>query len=251
MSQKNIYFVSDSHLGVPDAQHSMIREKKLVSWLDGIAPEASDIFLLGDIFDFWFEYSMVVPKGYVRLLGKLAEIVETGVRVHYFTGNHDMWQSDYFQSELGVKVYHCPAEFNLQGKHCYVGHGDGLGPGDTLYKLQKKLFASKMARKLFSFIHPGIGIRLALFLSWKSRKSNEKTDTRFLGADKESLVLYSKELLKRKQFDYFIFGHRHYPTNIEIAQGTRFINTGDWINHFSYAVMSEGEIELKEFSAGS
>jgi len=244
---KKIYFMSDSHLGVPDSQSSMQRERMLVQWLERVSADASDIFLLGDIFDFWFEYSTVVPRGFVRLLGKLADIVEKGIQVHYFTGNHDMWAFGYFESELGLRIYRQPLEIMLQGKRCYIGHGDGLGPGDHVYKLQKRIFKSRISQKLFSLIHPGFGTRLALFLSKKSRQSHSQDEAHLMGEDKESLIAYSKGILAIRHVDFFIFGHRHYPVMLDIGQNSHFVNTGDWITKFSYAVLSGGKMELRYF----
>jgi UDP-2,3-diacylglucosamine hydrolase len=242
-----IYFMSDSHLGIPDWKSSLIREKMLVRWLDMVAKDASEIYLLGDIFDFWFEYQTVVPKGFVRLLGKLAEISDSGIAVHYFTGNHDMWAFDYFESELGLHVHRHPIEVQSQGKLLYIAHGDGLGPGDIGYKIMKRIFSSKISQKLFSYIHPGIGTGLALFFSKRSRLANGDRDSYFRGEDKESLIAFSKEILKLKNIDYFIFGHRHYPILMEISPGVVFVNTGDWITHFSYAVLDHGVLSLRYF----
>lgn len=242
-----IYFVSDSHLGVPDPASSLIREKLLVRWLDTVAPNADEIFLLGDVFDFWFEYQTVVPKGFVRLLGKLAELADRGVKLHFFTGNHDLWAFDYLEKEVGLTVHRRPIERVFDGKRFYIGHGDGLGPGDTGYKVLKAIFTCRLCQRLFSFIHPGTGIRLASYLSRKSRAANGKTDEHFLGADKEFLVAYCRQVLEKKEVDYFVFGHRHLPLDMEVGPGSRYINTGDWVSHFSYAVFGEGKMQLKYF----
>ncbi len=244
---EKIYFVSDSHLGVPDREHSLLREKMLVRWLDMAARDASEIYLLGDIFDFWFEYRTVIPKGFVRLLGKLAEIVDKGIVVHYFTGNHDMWAFDYFENEIGLTIHRKPIEAYHQDKRLHIAHGDGLGPGDHGYKLMKRVFSNKIAQKLFSFLHPGFGTGLAMFLSKKSRLANGDRDSYFRGEDKESLIIYSKEIMTLKKFDFFIFGHRHYPISMEISPGVLFVNTGDWITHFSYAVLENGRLSLRYF----
>ncbi len=244
---EKIYFVSDSHLGVPDRERSLARERMLVRWLDMAARDASEIYLLGDIFDFWFEYSTVVPKGYVRLLGKLAEIADRGIKVHYFTGNHDMWAFNYFNTEMGLIMHRHPIEANHHGKVLYIAHGDGLGPGDMGYKWLKKIFSNRICQKLFSFIHPGFGTGLALYFSRRSRLSNGDKDRYFRGEDKESLITYSKEMLKSGHVDYFIFGHRHYPISMEIVPGVVFVNTGDWLTNFSYAVLDQGVLSLQYF----
>ncbi len=244
---QKIYFVSDSHLGVPDRERSLAREIMLVRWLDMAARDASEIYLLGDIFDFWFEYSTVVPKGYVRLLGKLAEIADSGIMVHYFTGNHDMWAFDYFEKELGLKMHRHPIEVTHHEKVLYIAHGDGLGPGDFGYKCMKKIFSNRICQKLFSLIHPGLGTGLALYLSRRSRVANGNKDSYFRGEDKESLITHSKKILMSRNVDCFIFGHRHYPLSMEIAPGVLFVNTGDWVTHFSYAVLDQGVLSLQYF----
>ncbi len=248
MEVKNkVYFISDAHLGIPDYSHSLEREKKLVTLLDIASTEASEIFLLGDIFDFWFEYKSVVPKGYVRLLGKIAQITDSGIPIHYFTGNHDMWIFNYFSQELGVIMHREPFEFKKNGKTFYIAHGDGLGKGDRGYKLIKKIFSAKISKKLFSLFHPGFGTSLALYFSQKSRLANKAKDEIFLGEEKETLVQFCKEILLEKHFDYFIFGHRHLPLDIKIGEKSRYINTGEWVKSFSYAVFNGTDLSLKYF----
>ncbi len=243
-----VFFLSDSHLGVPSHMSSLEREKHLVRWLDHVKHEAGAIYLLGDIFDFWFEYRKVVPKGYVRLFGKLAELTDEGIPVHYFTGNHDMWVFSYFESELGLIMHREPLEAKILGRRFYLAHGDGLGPGDKGYKLLKSLFSCKLCQRLFAALHPGLGLRLADFFSKKSRIANRQQDEVFLGEDKEWLILYAREILKQREVDYFVFGHRHLPMNLEIAPGVRYINTGDWMSHYSYAVFDGRKLELKTFT---
>ena len=244
---KKIYFVSDSHLGVPDHASSLIREKKLVRWLDMVAGDASDIYLLGDIFYFWFEYRTVVPKGFVRLLGKIAEMVDLGITIHYFTGNHDMWVFDYFEEEIGLVIHRHSIEVTLHKKKLHIAHGDGLGPGDHGYKWIKRIFSNRMCQRLFSFLHPGIGTGLALYLSRRSRIAKGHHDSYFRDGKEDSLVTYSKDLLQSRPIDFFVFGHRHDPVSMEIKPGVLFINTGDWVNHFTYAVLDEGSMTLKYF----
>ena len=242
-----IYFLSDFHLGAPDRERSLTREKKVVEFLDKIKSDASEIFILGDLFDFWFEYSRVVPKGFVRILGKLAEITDKGIPVHFFVGNHDMWMKSYFQEELNIPVYFHPKEFNLQNKKCLIGHGDGLGPGDIKYKIMKKVFRSPLSQWLFGILPPYIGIGIADFFSRKSRAKTGTSDEVFLGEENEWLVTYSKEMLKNANYDYFIFGHRHLPLDIKVGDLSRYVNLGDWIRYNSYAVMENGELRLEYY----
>jgi UDP-2,3-diacylglucosamine hydrolase len=244
---KKIYFVSDSHLGVPSHESSLEREKVLVKWLDEISEDAEEIFLLGDIFDFWFEYRTVVPKGFVRLLGKLAELSDRGIPVHYFTGNHDMWTFGYFEKELGVKVYRHPIIRTFNEKLFLIGHGDGLGPGDTGYKFLKKVFSNRVCQKLFSWLHPGFGTGLALYFSRKSRIANGPADEIFLGEERERLITFCKETLDETHFHYFIFGHRHLPLDIRVGPNSRYINTGDWVTQYSYAAFDGRELSLEKY----
>jgi len=242
---KKIYFASDFHLGVPTYEKSLEREHKIVKWLDSIKADAEELYLLGDVFDFWFEYRTVVPRGYVRLLGKLAELSDSGIKIHYFIGNHDMWTFDYLEKELNVIIYRVPIEISYNGKAFYIGHGDGLGPGDHGYKFIKKVFASKVCQWLFARLHPNFGIGIANYFSKKSRIATGTTDEKFLGEEKEWLVIYSKEILAKKHFDYLIFGHRHLPLDIKI-DSSRYINLGDWIQYFTYGVFDGAEFELKK-----
>ncbi len=248
MKEKNkIYFASDFHLGVPTFEKSLEREKKVIRWLDSIKEDAVELYLMGDVFDFWFEYKTVVPKGHVRLLGKLAELSDSGITLHYFTGNHDMWAFDYLEKEINVKIYRSPIERNYSGKDFYIGHGDGLGPGDHGYKFIKKIFSSKICQWLFARLHPNFGIGIANYFSRKSRIATGTTDEVFRGEEKEWLVIYSKEILAKKYFDYLIFGHRHLPLDITINNKSRYINLGDWIQYFTYGVFDGKDFELKKF----
>jgi UDP-2,3-diacylglucosamine hydrolase len=246
---KKIYFLSDFHLGAPDYASSLLREKRIVKFLGEIENDAAQIFIVGDLFDFWYEYKRVVPKGFVRILGKLANLTDKGIIIRFFVGNHDMWMKGYFEKELGIKVYHNPEEFELHGKHFFIGHGDGLGPGDHRYKFIKKVFRNKLLKKLFGFLHPHSGIGLASYFSRKSRKATGVTDEKFLGEDKEWLIIFSKEILQTRHVDYFIFGHRHLPLDYKLNDQSRYINLGDWISYFSYAVFDGNNVELKFYTS--
>jgi len=245
---KKIYFLSDFHLGAPDHATSLVREKRIVKFLDEIKDKAAQIFILGDLFDFWYEYKNVVPKGFVRILGKLAELTDSGIDIHFFVGNHDMWMKDYFKKELNIKVYQHPEEFDLNGKKFFIGHGDGLGPGDHRYKFLKKVFRNKFSQGLFGFLHPRLGIGLGDYFSSKSRNASVKVTDQFLGEDKEWLIIFSKEMLKTKHFDYFIFGHRHLPIDFKLNDATHYLNLGDWIKYNSYAVFDGENVELKFYT---
>jgi UDP-2,3-diacylglucosamine hydrolase len=242
---KKIYFASDFHLGVPNKEQSLAREKKLVQWLNQIEKDAAHIFLVGDVFDFWFEYKTVVPRGYTRLLGKLASMVDNGIKIHYFTGNHDMWTFGYLEEELGVSLYRNPIEVKINNQLFFVGHGDGLGPGDNGYKFIKKVFASPISQWLFARLHPNFGIGLANFWSGKSRAANGPVDEIFLGEDKEWLIIFCKEVLQKKHYNYFVFGHRHLLLDISLSNNSRYINLGDWFKKPHYAVFDGIDLKLK------
>ena len=283
---KKIFFLSDFHLGAPNASASAEREKHIVAFLESIKQEAHAIFIVGDVFDFWYEYKTVVPRGYVRLLGKIAELTDAGIDIHFFVGNHDMWMNNYFQKELNVPVYYEPKEFVLNNKVFLIGHGDGLGPGDHGYKFMKKVFRNPICQWLFGILPPYFGMNMAKYFSNKSRNADKGDEEIFLGEENEWLITYSKQCLQKKHFDFFVFGHRHLPIDFnltpnpspaELERGatgsldsvkldisatdghfpanlerggtvSRYINLGEWINYDSYAVFDGNDVTLKSFS---
>lgn len=244
---KKVYFSSDNHLGAPTSEASLPREKKFVAWLNEIKQDAGAIFLLGDLFDFWFEYKTVVPKGFVRTLGKLAEISDSGIPIYFFVGNHDLWMNDYFEKELNIPVFHKPQEFLINDKTFLIGHGDGLGPGDKGYKRMKKVFTNSFSKWLYRWLHPDLGVKLAQYMSVKNKLISGDEDAKFLGEDNEWLVQYCKRKQSQKHYDYFVFGHRHLPMTIDITKNSQYINLGDWINYYTYGVFNNGKLELKKY----
>lgn len=244
---KKIYFASDNHLGAPTAEASRPREQKFVSWLDSVKHDAAAIFLVGDLIDFWFEYKTVVPKGFTRTFGKLAEITDSGIPIYFFVGNHDLWMNGYFEEELNIPVYHEPKEFIFNNKSFFIGHGDGLGPHDKGYKGMKKVFVSPFFEFLFRWLHPDIGMKIGQHLSVKNKLISGDDDAKFLGEDNEWLVQFSKEKLSEKHYDYFVFGHRHLPLDIQLNKKSKYINLGDWIQYFTYGVFDGETMELKKF----
>ena len=241
MKKEKIYFASDFHLGSPNLEESLKRERKIISWLNEIEIDAKKIYLLGDIFDFWFEYEKVVPKGFVRLLAKLADFVDKGIEIHFLVGNHDMWMRDYLEKEIGLKVHFKEFIIEEDNQLIFIGHGDGLGRGDYKYKILKSLFTSNICKWLFSRLHPNFGLALGQAWSNKSRKEQENPTNE----EKEILVEYCKEQQKNNPVDYYIFGHRHIPMEVKIDERANYINLGDWIHHYSYAVLSNKKLELK------
>lgn len=243
---KKIYFASDFHLGIPDTKGSQVRERIICQWLDEIKESAYKIYLVGDLFDAWFEYKEVIPKGFSRFFGKIAELVDAGILIEIFTGNHDMWMFDYFQEEFGIPINYHPVTFEMNHKHFYVAHGDGLGPGDNGYKKMKKVMTNRHAQWWYRWLHPDLGMQLANYFSRKGPKHKDKDDRIFLGEDKEWLILYSKELLSQgSDIDYFIYGHRHLPMVLKLNEkGSLYINLGDWINYYTYAVFDGSEVSL-------
>jgi len=242
-----IYFASDFHLGVPAAVSSREREDQIVAWLDHYwRKDAEAFFLVGDLFEFWFEWQEVVPRGYVRFFGKLAEIADAGIAIHVFTGNHDMWFGDYLEREIGVTLHRRPVTVELLGHRLLIGHGDGLGPGDHGYKRLKRLFQARWARWLYGRLHPNLAMGVALYFSGKSRSSQPPEDE-FLGADREWLVAYSeRKLAADPTLNYCIFGHRHLPIDHLLSNGkARYLNLGEWLHYRSYVRLTTGGAELR------
>ncbi len=243
-----VYFASDFHLGVPNREESLVREKLVVEWLEEVRKDATEIYLLGDVFDYWWEYKHVVPRGYARLLGKLSEICDSGIPVHFFIGNHDIWTFGYLESEVGMKVYKKPIEIEMQGKKLFVGHGDGLGSGEPMYKFMKAVFHHPFPQWFWTRLHPNFTVGLASYFSRRSRMAHSEGDQAFHD-EGEYLTQFAKETLKSKHFDYFIFGHRHLPLDIDLGSGSRYMNIGEWVNARSYGVMENGQFKLKYFKS--
>lgn len=245
-NSKKIYFVSDFHLGAPNHADSLDRERKIVRWLKSIQNDCSELYLLGDLFDFWFEYKQAVPKGFVRLLGTLGEMSDSGIPMYFFGGNHDIWTYGYFEQELGMEVYKKPIIREIQGKKCYIGHGDGLGPGDLNYKVMKKMFNNGFFQWLFARIHPNTGLAAGYYFSGRSRDAHQDGDVEF--HDKgEYLTQYCHQLLKKEYFDYFVFGHRHLPLQIDLGNQSTYFNLGDMIRYNSFGVMENGIFKMAHF----
>ncbi len=248
-TRDKIYFASDFHLGAHPRSTTRKRESSIVSWLDAIKADAAELYLMGDVFDFWFEYATVVPKGYIRFLGKLAELADVGVKITLFKGNHDMWMLGYLKTELGAEIVDDERIIERNGKTFYLHHGDGLGPGDSTYKVLKKVFRSRLCQWLFARLHPNLGIGIAQRWSAHSRLASGSRES-FQGEDKEWLVVYAKSILEKQHYDYFVFGHRHLPLDIELPGGSRYINLGEWIHYNTYAVFDGDKLELKEWKNG-
>lgn len=247
LENKKIYFASDFHLGVPDYESSLQRERHIIQWLESIRHDAHSIYLLGDIFDFWFEYKYTIPKGFVRLLGKLAELRDAGIPITFFTGNHDMWMFDYFPKEFGIPVFRKPALLEVGKQKLLIGHGDGLGPGDTTYKILKKFFNSATCQWLFARLHPNLGIHIANRWSRKSRITNSQREEKFENEEGEFLWVYCRDLEKSFHHDYYVFGHRHLPLNLKVGENSTYINLGEWVRFKTYGVYDGVNLELKEF----
>ncbi len=243
-----IYFASDFHLGVPNREKSLIREKRVVRWLDMVSKDADEIYLLGDVWDFWFEYSKAVPKGYVRLLGKLAELSDSGIKLHFFTGNHDLWTFGYLEEEIGLTVHREPELRTINGKTYFIGHGDGLGPGDKGYKFLKKVFTHPICQWLFARVHPNLSFSIAEYFSRKSRLANGDVDMEYLG-DEEWLYQFAKESNLKNVSQYYIFGHRHLPLEVSVDDSSVYYNLGEWIHFNSYGVIEGERFELKFFES--
>ena len=243
---KNVYFLSDAHLGSLAIPHGRTQERRLVRFLDSIKEKASAVYLLGDMFDFWNEYRYVVPKGYSRFLGKLSELTDNGVEVHFFAGNHDLWTYGYLEEECGVIVHKAPVTTEIYGKVFFLAHGDGLGDPDNKFKILRKLFHNRTCQRLLNFVHPRWG--MALGLNWAKYSRLKRADGKevpFMGEDKEFLVRFARDYKRsHPNIDYFLFGHRHIELDLPIDKITRMLILGDWIWQFTYAVFY-GEHRLK------
>ncbi len=246
-----IYFASDFHLGAPNPASSRARERAIVAWLDAARADAAAIFLVGDVFDFWFEYRNAIPKGFLRFQGKLAELVDAGIRIEWYVGNHDLWLADYFTDELGIIMHRQPQTYLIAGKRFLVGHGDGLGPGDYTYKRLKRVFESPVAQTLFRWLHPDLGIGLALRWSSSSRIGHDERGEVFLGEDREWLVQYCHEIERQQHHDFYIFGHRHLPLDLPIGPTSRYINLGEWVSAKTYAVFDGETVVVKNYDGAA
>jgi UDP-2,3-diacylglucosamine hydrolase len=241
-----IFFASDFHLGLKAGSDPLDREKKIVKWLDNIAPNAREIYLVGDIFDFWWEYKLVVPRGFTRFLGTVSRITDSGIPVHFFTGNHDMWVSNYLSEECGIIIHTSPYTQTFNGKKFHIVHGEGLGSSNTGYKILLTLFRNRSIRALYSMLHPSIGVSIGHKWSLNSRLG-KGISKEFLGEDKEDLIRYSRSILENEHIDFIIFGHRHMTLLYSLNQDSRVVFLGDWLKKGSYAEWDGKELMLREY----
>ena len=247
LNGKSLYFASDFHLGAPNHEESRKREDRIVAWLNSIEDDAAAIFLMGDIFDFWFEYGSTIPKGNIRLQGKLAFMSDAGIPIIMFTGNHDMWMFGYFTEEMNIPIYRDLLKLEVEDTTMLIGHGDGLGPGDHTYKFLKKIFRNPLCQWLFERLHPNTGMAIANYWSSQSRISNSTNgEDKFLG-EKEYLVQFCREEEKLHHHDYYVFGHRHLPIEMEIGASSRYVNLGEWVSHFTFGKFDGSLFSLEKF----
>ncbi len=238
-----VYFLSDAHLGTPDHDSSLVREKKLVAFLDEVKHTASDIYFLGDLFDFWFEYKHVVPRGFSRILGKMAELSDSGIRLHYFTGNHDIWLFNYLQKEIGLTLYRKPTGLTINGRHFLLAHGDGMDESDRTFRFLKRVFTNRILQWAFARLHPNFAFWIARGWSKHSRMIHGVDP--FLGKD-EPVVKFALKHLSDQGYDFIILGHRHVPVDYQLTEDTRLVILGDWMTHFTYAVFDGVTLSLKK-----
>ena len=242
-----IYFASDIHLGKDTSKTSLEREELIVQWLLEVSQDADAIYLVGDIFDYWYEYRHVVPKGFDLLKATLLQLRRSGVRIELFTGNHDLWMKDYFEVNLDIPIHRDPITIAVGSKSLYIGHGDGLGPGDLGYKFIKAIFRNRLCQVLFSLIHPNLALSIMKYFSQLSNKKNAGKHP-FTTFDKEWLVQFVEEHNQESPHDYYIFGHRHLAIDYMLRSGSaRYINLGDWMEQYTYAVLADGNLELKQY----
>jgi UDP-2,3-diacylglucosamine hydrolase len=245
---QKIYFASDFHLGAPNHQESRKREQQIVNWLETIRDDAHAAFLVGDLFDFWFEYPHVIPKGFLRFQGKLASLADQGIPLHFFKGNHDMWMFDYFQDELGAVIHADNVHLKVNDIPILVGHGDGYGPGDNTYKVLKKIFRNQLAQFIFNWTHPNVGMWVASTWSGKSRIRNDQIDDGFTTRENEWLWQYCREVEQHQHHDFYIFGHRHLPLTLPVNEKATYFNLGEWVNHKTYGVFDGHEFKLETYN---
>ncbi|MCR5779951.1 MAG: UDP-2,3-diacylglucosamine diphosphatase [Bacteroidaceae bacterium] len=249
---KPIYFISDAHLGSRGIPHARTQERRLVRFLDSIKDKAGAVYMLGDMFDYWYEFKLVVPRGFTRFLGKVSELTDMGVEVHYFTGNHDIWAFDYLEKECGVIIHREPITMELGDKVFYLAHGDGLGDPNKTFKFLRWLFHNRPAQILFSTIHPRWSMELGLAWAKQSRLKHEAAgELKYLGEDKEYLVLFAKDYLRtHPNVNYFLFGHRHIELDLMLSRTTRLMILGDWITYFTYAVFDGAQLWMENYVEG-
>ncbi|MBQ3957661.1 MAG: UDP-2,3-diacylglucosamine diphosphatase [Bacteroidaceae bacterium] len=247
---KEIYFITDAHLGSRGVPNNRQQEQRLVRFLDSIKERASAVYMLGDMFDFWYEYKMVVPRGFTRFLGKVSELTDRGVEVHFFTGNHDIWCGDYLQTECGVILHREPLCTDLFGKRFYIAHGDGMGDPSRTFRLLRAIFHSRVCQTLFSSLHPRWGVDFGLAWAKRSRLKHgrEGGDPPYLGENREHLVRYAKAYLQQHpDINFFIFGHRHIELDLMLSHSTRLMILGDWITQWTYAVFDGETMRMENF----
>lgn len=240
------YFVSDVHLGAPALNNNREREMLFANWLDEIKADAAELYLVGDIFDFWYEYAKVVPRGFTRILGRIADLADAGVEIHFFTGNHDLWAYNYFNEELGITIHKNQIIKEIDGKKFFLAHGDGLDADDKGYLFLKKIFTNKTLQWLFSRIHPNFAFYFAHSWSKSSRLAKINIKQEF-DVNKEGMYKFAADFLKNEAVDFFIFGHRHRKVDVNIGENSRFILLGDWIKNFSYGVFDGEKFELLRY----
>lgn len=242
-----IYFASDFHLGLAAGSPPLEREKRVVSWLNSVSGDAKEIYLIGDIFDFWWEYKLVVPRGFTRFLGTVSELTDSGIAVHFFTGNHDMWVGDYLSTECGMIVHTSPFTIAFNGKKFHLAHGEGLGTTSTGYKILLSIFRNKLLQAMYSALHPSIGVGIGHRWSLNSRLG-KGISKEFLGEEKEDLIRYARSVLEKDNIDYFIFGHRHLAMDYKLKPGTEIVFLGDWIKNGSYAEWDGNMLTFKQLT---
>jgi len=238
-----VTFFSDVHLGFGSREAEKARENRLLAFLEAVRPHTEQLFILGDLFDFWFDYRTVIPRGFHRTLAALQAYTDGGRPVHYLVGNHDCWMGDFFATEIGARVYEEPFEIALQGKRLLLHHGDGLAQKDLGYRLIKPVLRSKFNRALYRWLHPDIGVRLA---RGSSRSSREYTSTKDYG-ESPGMEEFARRRIEGG-VDYVLMGHLHTPVYKPMGSGA-YVNLGDWMEHSTYAVLDSGVLTLKTWSA--
>jgi UDP-2,3-diacylglucosamine hydrolase len=240
-----IYFISDAHLGSLLVKDPRAHEKKLVDWLDSVKSDATAIYLLGDMFDFWYEYRTVVPKGFVRFLGKLAELTDAGIEIHFFTGNHDIWTFGYLENEIGLIIHTKEEVLQIGNKRFFLAHGDGLHAEKRGFEILRKIFHNKFLQKLFRYVPAQLGQEFGYNWSRSNREKILHLENKFQGEQNENLVVFSKKYLETNDVDFLIFGHRHIPLDLQLKDQKRVVILGDFVSIFSFGVFDGEHFNLE------
>ena len=249
-----VYFISDAHLGCRAIEHQRTQQRRLTRFLDQIKDKAEAVYMLGDMFDFWFEYRQVVPRGFTRFLGKVSELTDSGVEVHWFVGKHDMWMTDYLECECGVTIHREPCLVEIYGKEFYLSHGHhvDIAPGDWRTRLMFRMFESTFVRRMATLIHPDLFVDFGLNWARHSRMRHmAQGEEPYKGEHDERMVTFAKQYLAtHPSVNYFLFGHRHIELDLMLTHECRLLILGEWYSHFTYVSFDGSTLVMNDYIEG-